>query len=1131
MKEATEWFALFKNFAPHLALMLEWMLKTGILFLFASLVVFLLRHRSARARCWIWRLFFATLALLLFVEWSPQVINHFRPKIAVSIDAQTHQVFWQSAEKLQIFRTRSELQALEERYQAERLNAPPEVRPPWVRDAQDEFRPTLDDIRTPTLNQLENAIPWLWAIGSIGALLLLAIRSSLGLRWLRKHSTPADHAILEAAQHPCAQLSVRKAPELRISPHLDAPLLFGLFRPLIYLPVAAGEWGRMKLLDVLFHELAHWKRRDFIWLQVGRIMVAIYWWNPFVRSALRSMNETAEEASDDRVLLEQRPADAYAQTLVEIAAGINPSRQQTGLPMIGYRSLEKRIRHLMNDNRWRGKLGKFAAAAIAATLVVGLLISSVYIGRAAPAPSTKSSSRTMTERQKALAERIIASTKKRLETFRWTHVQLETHFVEETGQKRLTSPMPSKMEAWSDSWANRYRMEYTPQVIRWIGGASDFSISDQTSINDGRHSYYWKEGDTPAKRLSSPRDRLIPDYLNLYDSEHLIRILSMLIENPSLQYEGMEYAITETTWEGKDAVKIVESFHQDGKLQQQKTVIVATLENDLIRFSETVFSQNPNGNFRNTKVEEVQKTADGETYASKYTTVGRLAKTLTTTQYTLVSFETLPQLPAGILDLPKAETVSVNPAPAPVQPEAIALQCMEPEKGTPVPDVKLVVAINKEKAVILHADEHGKVKLPLPREEITYLEIETGKTGFVPRMIRWDKEGESLQIPTAYSIKLVKGSPISGRVVDEAGAGIPGASVRFHLTGGPRIWGAFVDCFRLTGKVATAKTDAQGQWSLPDFPAHLNGLGYQVTAPGYQPTGDRGIQDFRSSTGLPYTALRDGSVITTLQRGNELRGRITDEKGVPVQNCRVVIGTEIHGNNQPAVVTDTDGEYVLKGLRSGSTWVTVESSVHQPVAKKITLPLAAPLDFVLNPGRVIRGRVIKTDGTPSAGLNVNLDSWNQLRTLAFSTQTDGDGIFIWRGAPKEPVEFTFGSCQSREFLSELPLKASDKLQAIVMKPALQFKGKVVDDQTGKPIKIFTLIYDDATYPGEAVWRPEHSQVCRNGQFDWSDTRFGRRYVFRFEAPGYEPLVTDALEARQTLKTMTLRLKAAGQPQG
>ena len=103
-------------------------------------------------------------------------------------------------------------------------------------------------------------------------------------------------------------------------------------------------------------------------------------------------------------------------------------------------------------------------------------------------------------------------------------------------------------------------------------------------------------------------------------------------------------------------------------------------------------------------------------------------------------------------------------------------------------------------------------------------------------------------------------------------------------------------------------------------------------------------------------------------------------------------------------------------------------------------------------GLVIRGRVLHEDGTPAAGLNVGVDTWNQLRTLKFSTHTDSGGRFVWNGAPPEPVTFNFVGPRNGEFLAGLPLTAQDGEQVVLLKPALRLLGNAVDASTGKPIK-------------------------------------------------------------------------------
>lgn len=80
----------------------------------------------------------------------------------------------------------------------------------------------------------------------------------------------------------------------------------------------------------------------------------------------------------------------------------------------------------------------------------------------------------------------------------------------------------------------------------------------------------------------------------------------------------------------------------------------------------------------------------------------------------------------------------------------------------------------------------------------------------------------------------------------------------------------FRDGFDL-GNVKVA-TRADGLWRADDFPADLTGLSVRVSAPGYQPSTVSGTASFRTIIGLPYTALRDGSWVHTLRRGEELRG-------------------------------------------------------------------------------------------------------------------------------------------------------------------------------------------------------------------------------------------------------------------
>ena len=108
----------------------------------------------------------------------------------------------------------------------------------------------------------------LWGAGSALALaFLLAQNLALSAR-LRK-----DRVRLDV---PGCPVPVYRTEVLR------SACLFGLFRPAIYLPPQAlGEDGAPNRY-VLLHELTHYKRRDQLWCALRLLLLAAYWFDPFV---------------------------------------------------------------------------------------------------------------------------------------------------------------------------------------------------------------------------------------------------------------------------------------------------------------------------------------------------------------------------------------------------------------------------------------------------------------------------------------------------------------------------------------------------------------------------------------------------------------------------------------------------------------------------------------------------------------------------------------------------------------------------------------------------------------------------------------------------------------------------------
>lgn len=101
--------------------------------------------------------------------------------------------------------------------------------------------------------------------------------------------------------------------------HSDAPFVFGIIKPKIYVPF------HMRLRDmgyVIAHEKVHIHRKDHWWKPLGYLLLCLYWFNPFVWLAYRLLCKDIELACDERVVkgydTEQR-AD-YSQALLACSA-------------------------------------------------------------------------------------------------------------------------------------------------------------------------------------------------------------------------------------------------------------------------------------------------------------------------------------------------------------------------------------------------------------------------------------------------------------------------------------------------------------------------------------------------------------------------------------------------------------------------------------------------------------------------------------------------------------------------------------------------------------------------------------------------------------------------------------------
>lgn len=82
---------------------------------------------------------------------------------------------------------------------------------------------------------------------------------------------------------------------------VHVPCLYGLFRPLIYLPDMTDHTAEEQAY-IISHEKMHYRHLDHVWSVVRILLICVYWFNPFVWIAARVSKQDAEYAADEAVV-------------------------------------------------------------------------------------------------------------------------------------------------------------------------------------------------------------------------------------------------------------------------------------------------------------------------------------------------------------------------------------------------------------------------------------------------------------------------------------------------------------------------------------------------------------------------------------------------------------------------------------------------------------------------------------------------------------------------------------------------------------------------------------------------------------------------------------------------------------
>ncbi len=208
----------------------------------------------------------------------------------------------------------------------------------------------------------------------------------------------------------------------------------------------------------------------------------------------------------------------------------------------------------------------------------------------------------------------------------------------------------------------------------------------------------------------------------------------------------------------------------------------------------------------------------------------------------------------------------------------------------------------------------------------------------------------------------------------------------------------------------------------------------------------------------------------TLGRGATITGVVRNPHGASLEGAAVfAIPKDVNFMNMGLVMKDVisrrvtaktgpDGVFRLSGLVGGTYEVTATHDHHASDRHRIRAPNAEPVEFILEVGLRVSGRVRDTAGEPIAGARV--------RANRESTTTDGEGAFeidgvvvsngnsgpFWNGRLRERREIRIEASQDGFRPASVRLAEEDRLDEVelTLERAPRIRGTVVDS-AGEPV--------------------------------------------------------------------------------
>lgn len=469
----------------------------------------------------------------------------------------------------------------------------------------------------------------------------------------------------------------------------------------------------------------------------------------------------------------------------------------------------------------------------------------------------------------------------------------------------------------------------------------------------------------------------------------------------------------------------------------------------------------------------------------------------------------------------------------------------------------------------LRTNPQGIIILAVPDhfpgdERITTFEVFVHTKDYPSRLVNWySSTGSVFTIVTnGYTVRLESGITLSGTVASDRGEALAGIRVGLYGCGiHPHTIhtdqsGKVIDpptlrvedypyYYQGTESDDAVLTDDSGRFHFEHFPSDTKALVVDLIGQ------DGARREFRTAQGdealggndaepISYRDLQSGSARLVLPKGITREGVVVDNNGEPVRGAKI---TEEAQWGSPIILshsdTDFEGRFWLSNRAPREVILAATAAGHASASTIVDLkPGLGNIRIQLPAELPLKGRVVNQDGEPVPGANLDLDGAdNEGLGLDWSGKTDGEGRFVWRGAPTNEVALSIKAAEYSSRIAHLRATTNELLVTLNdnhNNNAAYITGTVADATSGKPVEHFKV---KVRHDRWTDWENGRTVEGVQGGFNLTtaqsevDVQTQPSWFLTIQADGYEPYMTRIYAFEEGDQTLDIKLQPGGTIEG